>query len=171
VTNLATNVTSNLANANSTHWIVGPVMTAPVDLPISGSYNYVLAGGTLPTDSLGGIGTLNSASLSANFTAQTVNIGVNVTTPNAGNLVASGLNIPIEQKNFFSAASANSPNGGANLGLLSVTCAAACGTNTAAAVSGNIGGVFVGTGGIGAGMVYGLSNGSVNVNGVAAFHR
>lgn len=169
VTNLATNVTSNLANANSAHWIVGPVMTAPVDLPMSGSYNYVLAGGTAPTDSLGGIGTLNSASLSANFTAQTVNIGLNVTTPNAGNLVASATNIPIEQKNFFSAATANSPNGGANLGLLTVTCAAGCGT--AAAVSGNVGGVFVGAGGIGAGMAYGLSNGSVNVNGVAAFHR
>lgn len=169
VTNIATAVASNLANANSSHWIVGPVMTAAVDLPISGTYNYVLAGGTAPTDSLGGVGTLNSASLTANFTAQTVNLGVNVTTPNAGNLVAAGVNIPIEQKNFFNASTANSPNGGANLGLLTVSCAAGCGT--AAAISGNVGGVFVGSAGIGAGMAYGLSNGSVNVNGVAAFHR
>lgn len=168
VTNLAGNVASTFANAGSSHWIAGPVMTAAVDLPVSGTYSYVLAGGTAPTDSLGGVGTLNSASLSANFTAQTVNLGVNVTTPNAGNLVASGVNIPIEQKSFFSAATANSPNGGTNQGLLTLTCAAGCG---AAALSGNVGGVFVGAGGIGAGMAYGLSNGTVNVNGVAAFHR
>lgn len=169
VTNLANTIATNMANASSAHWIAGPVMTAPVDLPVSGTYNYVLAGGTAPTDSLGNVGALNSASLSANFTVQTVNLGVNVTTLGAGNLVASGVNIPIEQKNFFNASSANSPNGGANLGMLTVTCAAGCGT--AAAVSGNVGGVFVGAGGIGAGMVYGLSNGTVNVNGVAAFHR
>lgn len=169
VTNLAGNTATNLTNANSAHWMVGPTMTAPVDLPISGTYNYVLAGGTAPTDSLGGTGTLNSATLTANFTAQTVNFGLNITTPNAGNLLATANNIPIEQKNFFNASTANSPNGGANLGLLNVTCAASCGT--AAAISGNIGGVFVGAGGIGAGMAYGLSNGAVNVNGVAAFHR
>lgn len=169
LTNIATTVASNLANASSSHWIVGPVMTTAVDLPISGTYSYVLGGGTAPTDSLGGVGTLNSASLTANFTAQTVDFGMNVTTPNAGNLVASGVNIPIEQKNFFNASTANSPNGGANLGLLTVTCASGCGT--AAAISGNVGGVFVGAAGIGVGMAYGLSNGSVNVNGVAAFHR
>ncbi|MCX7193675.1 MAG: FecR family protein [Proteobacteria bacterium] len=168
ITNITNTTVTNPANASSAHWITGPIMTAPVDLPISGTYNYVLSGGTTPTDSLGGVGTLNSASLTANFTAQTVNIGLNVTTPNAGNLVANALNVPIEQKNFFNAASANSPNGGANLGLLTVTCAAGCG---AATISGNVGGVFVGAGGIGAGMAYGFSNGTVNVNGVAAFHR
>lgn len=169
VTNLASTTAANMTNAGSAHWLAGPVMTAPVDIPVSGTYSYVLAGGTAPTDSLGGVGTLNSASLSANFTAQTVSLGVNVTTPNAGNLVASAANVPIEQKNFFNAATANSPNGGANLGLLTVSCAAGCGAT--APVSGNIGGVFVGAGGIGAGVVYGLSNGTVNVNGVAAFHR
>lgn len=168
-TDLSTTVASSHANTSSSHWITGPVMTAPVDLPVSGSYTYVLAGGTAPTDSLGGVGTLNSASLSANFSAQTVTVGVNVTTPNAGNLVATGANIPIEQKNFFNASTANAPNGGSNQGLLTVTCAAGCGAG--GAISGNVGGVFVGTGGIGAGMAYGLSNGTVNVNGVAAFHR
>lgn len=169
MTNLIGGIATNQANNSSAHWLAGPVMTGPVDLPVSGNYNYVLAGGTAPTDSLGGVGTLNSASLSANFSTQTVNLGVNVTTPNAGNLVATGVNIPIEQKNFFNASTANAPNGGTNQGLLTMTCAAACGA--VAPVSGNVGGVFVGAGGIGVGMAYGLSNGAVNVNGVAAFHR
>ncbi|MDD2720859.1 MAG: FecR domain-containing protein [Gallionella sp.] len=163
VSNLVTNAVTNLPNnPNSAHWIAGPVMTGPVDLPISGTFNYVLAGGTTPTDSLGGVGTLNSASLTANFTAQTVNVALNVTTPNAGNLVANGAAIPIEQKSFFNASTANSAQG-SNLGLLTVN-----GTGT---TSGNLGGVFVGTGGIGAVMLYGLQNNAVQVNGVVAFHR
>ena len=167
ITDLATNTVTNPANTNS-HWIVGPTMTGPVDLPLSGTFNYVLAGGTAPTDSLGGVGTLNSASMTANFTAQTVSVGLDVTTPNAGNLVASGTGIPIEQKSFFNAGTANAPNGGANLGSLTVTCPAGCGT---AVVSGHLGGVFVGTGGIGAGVAYGMQKDTVIVNGVAAFHR
>lgn len=167
ITDLVTNTTANPANTNS-HWIVGPTMTGPVDLPLSGTFNYVLAGGTAPTDSLGGVGTLNSASMTANFTAQTVSVGLNVTTPNAGNLVASGTGIPIEQKSFFNAGTANAPNGGANLGSLTVTCPAGCG---AAVVSGHLGGVFVGAGGIGAGVAYGMQKDAIIVNGVAAFHR
>lgn len=167
ITDLATSTVTNPANTNS-HWIVGPTMTGPVDLPLSGTFNYVLAGGTAPTDSLGGVGTLNSASMTANFTAQTVSVGLNVTTPNAGNLVASGTGIPIEQKSFFNAGTANAPNGGANLGSLTVTCPAGCPT---AVVSGHLGGVFVGAGGIGAGVAYGMQKDAVIVNGVAAFHR
>lgn len=167
ITDLATSTVTTLANTNS-HWIVGPTMTGPVDLPLSGTFNYVLAGGSAPTDSLGGVGTLNSASMTANFTAQTVSVGLNVTTPNAGNLVASGTGIPIEQKSFFNAGTTNAPNGGANLGSLTVTCPAGCGT---AAVSGHLGGVFVGAGGIGAAVAYGMQKDAVIVNGVAAFHR
>ncbi|HXU93661.1 MAG TPA: hypothetical protein VFP33_08395, partial [Gallionella sp.] len=168
VTDRISNTTSTLANSNSSHWIAGPVMTGPVSLPVSGTYNYTWAGGTAPTDSLGNVGTLNSASLTANFTAQTVNIGVDVTTAGVGNLVASGMNIPIEQKSFFGAATANSLNGGTNVGSLTVTCTGGCG---GAVVSGNVGGVFTGPGGIGAGMVYGFQKGTVFVNGVTAFHR
>lgn len=167
ITDLATNTTANPANTNS-HWITGPTMTGPVDLPVSGTYNYVLAGGTAPTDSLGGVGTLNSASLTANFTAQTVAVSLNVTTPNAGNLVAVGAGIPIEQKSFFNAGTANAPNGGTNLGSLTIACPAGC---PAAVLSGHLGGVFVGAGGIGAGVAYGMQKDAVIVNGVAAFHR
>ncbi len=167
ITDLATNTTTNPANTNS-HWITGPTMTGPVDLPVSGTFSYVLAGGTAPTDSLGGVGTLNSATLTADFTAQTVAVSMNVTTPNAGNLVAAGAGIPIEQKSFFNAGTANAPNGGTNLGSLTIACPAGC---PGAVLSGHLGGVFVGAGGIGAGVAYGMQKDTVIVNGVAAFHR
>lgn len=170
-TDLASGTVTGLQNttaagaALSSHWIASPALVGPVTLPVTGVFNYVLAGGTQPTDSLGGVGTLNSATLSANFTTQTVALGINVTTPNAGNLIASGTGIPIEQKSMFNAGTAGSLQG-SNLGLLAVTGSAA-GTP-----QGHIGGAFAGAGGIGAAMVYGLVSGNgVIVNGVTAFHR
>jgi len=167
-TNVATSA-AGITNTGSAHWIASPTLTGPVTLPVSGTYNYVLAGGTAPTDSLGGAGTLNSASLSANFTAQTVTVGINVTTPIAGNLIATAANIPIEQKSFFSAATAGATGGSGVLGSMTVTCGAGC-TGTP---QGHLGGVFAGPGGIGAAVLYGFSSSaSTNVvNGVAAFHR
>lgn len=169
-TDLATVPLPAIANPSSAHWIASPILTGPVTLPVTGVFNYVLAGGTQPTDSLGGIGTLNSASLSANFTAQTVTVGLNVTTPNAGNLIASAANLPIEQKSFFNAATAGAVNGGGAPGSLTVTCGAGC----AGTPQGHLGGAFAGPGGIGAALLYGFSAGLTNttiVNGVAAFHR
>jgi hypothetical protein len=61
----------DLRNA-SLHWITGPVFEAHPILPTSGSINFRLAGGTSPTDTLGHVGALNAAVLSADFTAQTV---------------------------------------------------------------------------------------------------
>lgn len=151
--------------ALSTHWVASPTLVGPVTLPISGTYNYVLAGGTAPTDSLGNVGTLNSATLSANFTAQTVAVGINVTTAGAGNLIASGANIPIEQKSMFNASTAGSVQGG-NPSSLTVT------GSVAGTPQGHVGGAFAGAGGIGAAMIYGLVSGNgVIVNGVTAFHR
>lgn len=173
-TDLATNTITNLQNttgaggagaALSSHWIASPTLVGPVTLPVTGVFNYVLAGGTAPTDSMGGIGTLNSASLSANFAAQTMSIGLNVTTPNAGNLIASAANLPIEQNSMFNASTAGAAQGG-NPGSLTLT------GSVAGTPQGHIGGAFVGAGGIGAAMVYGLVSGNgVIVNGVTAFHR
>ncbi len=167
-TNAVTTATG-IVNTGSAHWIASPVLTGPVTLPVTGTFNYVLAGGTAPTDSLGGIGTLNSASLSANFSAQTVTVGLNVTTPNAGNLIASAANLPIQQKSFFEAATLGSVNGGVP-GSMTVT----CGTGCAGTPQGHLGGVFAGPGGLGTALLYGFSAGISNttiVNGVAAFHR
>ncbi|MDD5385203.1 MAG: FecR family protein [Gallionella sp.] len=174
-TDLATNVTTQHPNtaggvvgagaALSTHWVASPALAGPVTLPISGNYNYVLAGGTTPTDSLGNVGTLNGATLSANFTTQTVAVWVNVTTAGAGNLIASGSAIPIEQKSMFNASTAGAVQG-SNPGLLTVT------GSVAGTPQGHIGGAFAGAGGVGAAMIYGLVAGNgVIVNGVTAFHR
>jgi len=168
-TNVATGA-PGITNTGSAHWITSPVLTGPVTLPVTGVFNYVLAGGTAPTDSLGGVGTLNSATLSANFTAQTVSVGLNVTTPNAGNLIASAANLPIQQKSFFDAATAGAVQGGGVPGSLTITCGAGC-TGTP---QGQLSGVFAGPGGLGTAVLYGFAAGASNttiVNGVAAFHR
>lgn len=60
----------NLAN-QSIHWVSGPA-TAPPVMPIAGTANYVLIGGTSPTDNFGNIGVLGSATFQADFTRQTV---------------------------------------------------------------------------------------------------
>lgn len=174
VTDRVTNTQAALANNSSAHWIASPVLSGPVTLPVTGVFNYVRAGGTAPTDYVVGtqavgVGTLNTATLSANFAAQTVNIGLNVTTPNAGNLIASAVNIPIQQGSMFNAATAGAINGN-NIGSLTLTCGAGC-TGTP---QGEIGGAFAGPGGIGAAMLYGFSAGATNnilVNGAVAFHR
>lgn len=166
VTDRATGTVKQLTLQGSAHWIAGTTMTAPVTLPTTGTYSYVLAGGTLPTNNLGVTGTLNSATLSANFTAQTVNVGVNATV-GATTLGASANNLPIMQGAAFGA--------GNNMGApLAVTCAGTCGA--AGSNGGSIVGGFTGAGATGAGVMYSLGTGlggaaPTVVSGVAAFHR
>jgi len=62
----------------SLHWIMGAEGTDTVLLPITGTRNFVLIGNTNPTDNLGNVGILGSASLTADFDAQTVDAGVNL---------------------------------------------------------------------------------------------
>ncbi len=147
----------------SLHWIAGPVETAAVTLPLSGTFTYVNAGGTAPTDNLGNVGTLNSASLTANFTAQTVDVGVQ-TAIASSTLTASATAVPIIQRTAFAAG----PNMPVNL---SVTCTGACGTTQ----QGSIVGGFTGAGATGAAMMYSLEKvGGANASitsGVVAFHR
>lgn len=71
--------TTNLGSS-SLHWITGQ-QAAPGYLAqvVTGTSTYSLIGGTKPTDTLGNVGTLNKASLAANFTAQTVSAGVDFT--------------------------------------------------------------------------------------------
>jgi hypothetical protein len=151
-----TSASTGLNQPSSLHWIAGPAMTGAVSLPISGTFTYTLAGGTNPTDNSGNVGTLNSASLVANFTAQTVNVGVNATV-NSINYVATGSNLPIVNTVF------SKNNGGGTFTA----------TENGVATTGNIGGSFTGATGNGALVVYGFLNGATAtvVNGVAAFHR
>ena len=171
VTDRATGVVTPITLQGSAHWIAGPAMTAPVTLPVSGTFTYTLAGGTLPTNNLGATGTLNAVgtSLSADFTAQTVNVGVNATV-GATTLGASATGVPIMQGAAFGVGSI-----GSNMGnLLAVTCAGTCGT--AGSHGGVIAGGFTGAGATGAGMMYSLGTGlgvagATVISGVAAFHR
>lgn len=157
-------VTAKAIGVGSLHWITEPVATGAVTLPISGTYTYINSGGTRPTDILGNIGTLNSATLTANFTAQTVNMGVNATVGGA-TLNAAATNAPIIQKTAFYASTAEPV---ASTSYLTVTCTGTCnGTTTGGTVIGK----FTGAGATGAVMSYGLQHGAVVVNGVAGFHR
>jgi len=162
VTNRATGAISSSALTGSLHWITEPTSTTAVTLPISGTYAYTFAGGTHPTDNLGNVGTLNSATVSANFTAQTVNMGVNATV-NGATLNATGTNAPIIQRTAFYA-STSEPSSSSS--YLTVKCTGSCGTT-----GGTVIGKFSGAGATGVAMSYGLQNGTSVVSGVAAFHR
>lgn len=163
ITNRADATSKTQALAGSLHWIAGPTETAAVTLPISGTFSYVNAGGTAPTDNLGNVGVLNSATLSANFTAQTVDVGVQATIAGA-TLGASASAVPIIQRTAFAAG----PDMPANL---SVSCSGTtCGTSHRGAIVGG----FTGAGATGAAMMYSLEKIGANASitsGVVAFHR
>ena len=147
----------------SLHWILsGNADAAPV-LPRTGSVVYTLAGGTNPTDNAGNVGTLGTASLTADFT---------------NNLVASTLNLTIAGNTWT--ASGSGPIG-AQAGLPAhqfggiyntVQIDPIQGTGT-----GTFGGFFsgpaTGAGGApaGAGITFNLNDslGLLQVNGAAAF--
>jgi hypothetical protein len=73
-------ISSDFSN-KSLHWILGNEFASPPLLPQTGTASYTLAGNTDPTDTFGRVGTLGTASLSANFTTRlvsselTLNIG------------------------------------------------------------------------------------------------
>ena len=52
----------------SLHWVASPNWATPVTMPVSGVANYALVGATSPTDNLGNVGTLGSATFRADFT-------------------------------------------------------------------------------------------------------
>ncbi|OGS16342.1 MAG: hypothetical protein A3J70_08705 [Elusimicrobia bacterium RIFCSPHIGHO2_02_FULL_61_10] len=140
------------------HWFALPTQTQAITLPVTGTISYTYAGGTTPTDNYGTQGTLTSATLNANFTAQQVNVSIGVNMPTSAGAAAVQMN----------AAANNVPIlPGANFKTTTptVTC-----TGCAAAATGVIGGQFS-QGGMGAGVGYGLQNGAQAINGAAVFHR
>jgi hypothetical protein len=163
VTNRATVAVTPSPLNGSLHWITEPVTTGAVTLPIAGTYTYTLAGGTKPTDNLGNVGTLNSASVTANFTAQTVNLGVNATVAGA-TVNAAAANAPIIQNTVFYASSTEPSTSSS---YLNVSCTGSC----SGATGGTVIGKFTGAAAVGVAMAYGLQNGASSINGVAALHR
>src|SRR3989338_7068987 len=147
-----------VVSGNNLHWFALPTQTQAITLPITGTISYTYAGGTRPTDNYGTQGTLTSATLNANFTAQQVNVSVGVSMPASTGAAAVQLN----------AAANNVPIlPGANFKTTTptVTC-----TGCTAAPTGVIGGQFS-QGGMGAGVGYGLQNGTQVINGATVFHR
>jgi len=147
-----------VTNGSNLHWFALPTQTQAITLPITGTISYTYAGGTSPTDNMGTKGTLNSATLSANFTTQKVNVSVGVSMPASAGAAAVQLNAVANNLPILPGANfkTNTPV---------VTCTGCAGTAT-----GNIGGQFS-QGGMGAGVGYGLQNGIQSINGAAAFHR
>ncbi len=149
-------------STRSMAYIFGPTQTAPVTLPLTGTGTYDVVGSTRPTDLSGNVGTLNSATLNANFTAKTVDTSVNLTIANQ-TWNATATSVPIYRDQYFSA------YGGAPAlnrpALLTITCSPNC---TPINAPGSIDGFFTGKTGVGAGVMYNLNN---TITGAIAFAR
>jgi hypothetical protein len=158
------------ATTQNVHFIMTTVQSGPTVLPISGTFNYTFAGGTTPTDSKGNVGTAltaANASLTANFSAQTVDASLSNLTVGGNTWGASATGMPIVGN---VAQAEKKPGGSGNLTVTSTL-----GTNTA----GSLAAAFTGQTGNGAGMLYSLNHGgnsvtnpaAVTVSGVAVFRR
>lgn len=140
----------------SLHYVFGATGDSAPVMPISGTAEYTLVGNTNPTDGNGSVGILGSASLSANFTDQTVD---------------STVNLSINEQ-VWNAAGSGELLGGSNL---------FAGQYGSVAINGSTegnSGVFSGFFGAGAsddglpdgaGLIYNLTNGSDAVTGAAVF--
>ena len=155
------------ATVQNVHGIFSGQQSAPTVLPVSGNFAYTLAGHTSPTDNAGNVGTLTSATLTAHFTAQTVDAAVSLNIPaTTQTWVASATGVPILQGAYFEA---RKEVGGATTPPLSVTM-----NGSALNTTGRLVGGFTGTTGQGVGVAYSLNvngNAGTTVSGVAAFHR
>ncbi|HUL55960.1 MAG TPA: hypothetical protein VLT60_03125, partial [Usitatibacter sp.] len=145
----------------SLHYIFAGSQSGPVALPLTGTASYTMIGSTTPTNG-STLGTLNSATLNANFTNRTVDASVNLTM--AGQTwsgTASGM--PIYRDQYFSAYSGSPIPGVPNAAPLNITCTPSCGVGA----SGSFDGFFAGANGQRAGMMYNLGGNQ----GAVAFGR
>ena len=140
-----------LNNSSSLHYIFAGTQTGPVALPLTGSAVYDVIGNTSPTDANGHIGTLNSASLNANFTNRTVDASV-IVGINGQTWTGSASNMPIYRDQYFSAYSGTPIAGVPNPTPLTIGCTPNCGLNAA----GSFDGFFAGRNGQRAGLLYNL---------------
>ena len=134
-------------------WITG---TAPNTLPPSlGTLTYTPVGSYLTS-----VGSLNSASLTADFVNRSLSLAMNATNTGAGNT------FQMNATTGFSTL-----NGRFSAGFNTVTCSGPC--NSGATPSGSFGGFFAGANAEGAGLVYsaGFGAGGGGVTGSVAFKR
>ena len=135
----------------SLHYIFAGTQSGPVTLPLTGTGVYDVIGSTHPTDASGHVGTLNTATLNANFTNRTVdatvNIGINGQTWNG-----SAANMPIYRDQYFGAFTGSPIPGTTNPSPLVLSCTPSCGANA----SGSFDGFFTGRNGQRAGLMYNM---------------
>ncbi|MCC6472188.1 MAG: FecR domain-containing protein, partial [Burkholderiales bacterium] len=131
----------NLGN-ESLHWFVALQPQAGYVQNLTGTTSYTRAANTSPTDTAGNAGVLNSASLAANFTNQTVNANVNLTI--ASKTLDMSVNNMGISGNVFA---------GAGSGPGSITCS---GGSCAASYDGEFRGGFAATNAIYAAYNYGI---------------
>jgi len=146
------------AAAQNMHFIMSSVHSGPVVLPVSGTFNYTPVGGTNPTNNLGAVGTLNAASLTANFTARTVDAAVNVTIGGA-TLNAAAAGMPIQHGAFFDAhKKLGVPNAPGGLQITHST------DPNSANLAGSLAGSFGGQTGNAAAVIYSINHGGHSTN-------
>lgn len=140
----------------SAHWLIGltPGNVAGTSInnvqQLVGKSSYSLVAATHPTDGLGNVGTLNSASLTADFSAQTVDSNLNLSFSSSDpvnlskrnlSLTASATNMPIQQAGFGGAVVAPTLNGLPSGLNNSISCSGAdCAAN---GYVGSVGGGFL----------------------------
>jgi hypothetical protein len=161
VTNGGQSVGIDLHNT-SLHYIFAGSQSGPVALPLTGSASYNVIGSTSPTNGVGDVGTLNSATLNANFTDRTVDASVNIGI--AGQTwTGSASRMPIYRDQFFSAYSGTPVAGVPNPVPLAIGCTPSCGSGA----TGSFSGFFAGSSGQRAGLMYNLGGNQ----GAVAFGR
>lgn len=144
--------------SGSQHYIFAATQSGPTALPLTGTAVYEVVGSTRPTDGSGHVGTFNSATLNANFSARTVDLGVNFSIQGqTWNAAASG--VPIYRDLVFSARTGGGGPGLPGVSPLLVSCTPSCGQGA----TGQVDGFFTGRNGQGAGLLYnvGGSTGAV----------
>lgn len=102
----------------STHWVAGPSDVATPQVPVTGSQSFQLIGNTDPTDNRGNVGTLGTATLDANFDAQTVDAEVSLSfaqTNEVWDASADGVDINAETATFGGAFDSVSVTRGADV--------------------------------------------------------
>ena len=155
-------VATGLAGS-SLHYIFSAPQTGPTTLPLTGTAVYEVAGSTRPTNTVGGVGTMNAATLNANFSARKVDATVNVTIANQS-LNASATGMAIYRDMTFAANTGRSLGGGLPAPTqLNISCTPSCG-----GAVGSLDGFFSGRTGQGAGVQYNLNG---NITGAIAFRR
>jgi hypothetical protein len=156
-------------SVNNWHYLMTGPMSGPVVLPISGTASYAFVGGTSPTAYSAGqttldVGTLTSASLTANFTARTVDVALAATSLGS-TWSASAANVPIFKDTGFGVEKQLGSTG-APLTVIR--------NGSQAATAGQIAGGFAGQTGKGAAFGYALNDGGPTgktLTGVAVFKR